>query len=403
MRHCVGAGLFAVESGACTVSNSAMCFRSPNFPSNYDNYQQCTITVGWRTRLSVTAFSTESSYDPLTVNGMPYSGTSGPDGVWVAAGTTITFTSDGSSTRSGFEICGAPFPRIAGWMRSPLNIEGPLNSVGTRRAHAGLLANGNVRSRRGTILVHLTAATEAAASAGLCGAAATEAAAAEAAAVAAATEAAAVGLFGIVVVDVVRWRWRWRQRRHCRNRVQYSFRYPLVHRSYLPVAQALLQNWRQCCCDQTSTDRSCDKRSWSCGGTRRDAGEASLPPSLPHRGKSHRASLDPRHQVVFVLTTRPCTVQMQVTLPPGMDMAGQQMQVQTPSGEMTTVTVPADVPPGGQFTVMVPAPTVTTQGNMDTTSLNRLREANRVAPANYSADSPATPVVGYPAGSMPRF
>ena len=58
--------------------------------------------------------------------------------------------------------------------------------------------------------------------------------------------------------------------------------------------------------------------------------------------------------------TPPPAVQMQVTLPPGMDMAGQQMQVKTPSGEMMTVTVPAGVPPGGQFMVTTPAPTVAT-------------------------------------------
>jgi len=74
---------------------------------------------------------------------------------------------------------------------------------------------------------------------------------------------------------------------------------------------------------------------------------------------------------------------MQVTLPPGMDMAGQQMQVQTPSGEMMTVTVPAGLPPGGQFTVTTPTPTVAT-----------------FAPTAPAAETPA---VGYPAVSIPRF
>ena len=56
-------------------------------------------------QLSVAFFETEAGYDPLTVNGVAYSGTSGPEGVSVTAGSTITFTSDSSLTKKGFEIC----------------------------------------------------------------------------------------------------------------------------------------------------------------------------------------------------------------------------------------------------------------------------------------------------------
>jgi hypothetical protein len=98
-----------VTSGACTVASDATCFHSPNYPSNYGNNQQCTITVTAHAQvtLSVTAFTTESGYDFLTVNGVRYDGTSGPEGVQVAAGSTIFFTTDYSVVRSGFEICGA--------------------------------------------------------------------------------------------------------------------------------------------------------------------------------------------------------------------------------------------------------------------------------------------------------
>jgi hypothetical protein len=98
--------LFVVASGACTVASTATCFRSPNYPSAYGNSQACTITVNEAVLLSVTAFSTESGYDRLTVNGVQYSGTNGPGGVQVAAGSTITWTSDSSVTRTGFQICG---------------------------------------------------------------------------------------------------------------------------------------------------------------------------------------------------------------------------------------------------------------------------------------------------------
>ena len=113
--------MFVVDSGACTVTSTATCFRSPNYPAHYDividtdyDYmgyndidinQACTITALEAVTLSVTAFSTEPRRDYLWVNGVRYSGTTGPNGVQVAAGSTITFTSGGSVTRTGFEIC----------------------------------------------------------------------------------------------------------------------------------------------------------------------------------------------------------------------------------------------------------------------------------------------------------
>ena len=113
MRSCcvAGSGLFAVTSGACTVAAGATCFRSPNYPSNYSDYESCTITASEAVTLSVAAFSVEAEtscgFDSLTVNGVQYCSTLGPDGVQVAAGATITFTSDDAITSTGFEICGA--------------------------------------------------------------------------------------------------------------------------------------------------------------------------------------------------------------------------------------------------------------------------------------------------------
>jgi hypothetical protein len=98
-----------VETGPCTLANSNTCFRSPNYPSNYGIYESCTITAQVAVTLSVTAFSTEADgcqYDYLTVNGNKYCGTTGPGGVQVAAGSTITWTSDVNTGGSGFEVCG---------------------------------------------------------------------------------------------------------------------------------------------------------------------------------------------------------------------------------------------------------------------------------------------------------
>jgi hypothetical protein len=120
-RVVAAGGVFEITSGDCTVANSATCFRSPNYPSNYTNTQQCIITAREDVTLSVEAFNVEGpncGWDSLTVNGNQYCGTTGPGGVQVAAGSTITFTSDSSVTSYGFEICGACPPGTTQSIRS---------------------------------------------------------------------------------------------------------------------------------------------------------------------------------------------------------------------------------------------------------------------------------------------
>jgi len=64
------------------------------------------LTIQQASTLNVVAFSTESNYDSVVVNGLEYSGThAGPAGVSVGQGSVITFTSDGTITYSGFKIC----------------------------------------------------------------------------------------------------------------------------------------------------------------------------------------------------------------------------------------------------------------------------------------------------------
>ena len=102
----VTARIFEVVSGACTTSSDQLCFASPNYPANYGVSQTCTISVRDMVILSVTAFELESGYDNLTVNGIGYTASAGPEGVEVGAGSSITFGSDGSNTRKGFYMCG---------------------------------------------------------------------------------------------------------------------------------------------------------------------------------------------------------------------------------------------------------------------------------------------------------
>ena len=120
--HVAGAGFFTVDSGQCTVASDATCFRSPNYPSRYNDHDICriTVTAHEQVTLSVVAFNTESGYDRLRVAGVWYEGTIGPDGIQVAAGASIIFTSDGSYTMSGFEVCGACIPHIASSHRGQL-------------------------------------------------------------------------------------------------------------------------------------------------------------------------------------------------------------------------------------------------------------------------------------------
>jgi hypothetical protein len=101
---------FQVTFGACYTVYGATCFRSPNYPNYYGATQTCTIRANEAVRLSITYFNTEACCDKLYVNGYPYSGTTGPAGVQVAAGGVMTFSTDGSGEAAGFEICGASLP-----------------------------------------------------------------------------------------------------------------------------------------------------------------------------------------------------------------------------------------------------------------------------------------------------
>ena len=102
-----------VSSGPCTITVDD-CFRSPNYPSNYSNNQDCVFNATRTFGLRVVTFQTEAGFDKLFVNEVEYSGTVGPDGEWIAVGAQLRWSSDESVTAQGFEICiEAPVPGAA--------------------------------------------------------------------------------------------------------------------------------------------------------------------------------------------------------------------------------------------------------------------------------------------------
>jgi len=101
--------MFRVAYGECRVDASG-CASSPNYPDVYGNNQQCILDVNNPNMqaLSVSAFSTEMTYDSLSVNGILYTGAAGPGGI-VPSGRIFWFA-DESETASGWKIC----PPVAG-------------------------------------------------------------------------------------------------------------------------------------------------------------------------------------------------------------------------------------------------------------------------------------------------
>ena len=97
---------FTVGSGEpCELYNGGACVRSANFPQAYGTGESCTIGVASPVEITVNAFETENCCDKLTVNGVQYSGYSGPpDGTILDGGNIIWYT-DFSVTKPGFKIC----------------------------------------------------------------------------------------------------------------------------------------------------------------------------------------------------------------------------------------------------------------------------------------------------------
>ena len=93
---------FAVQSGPCTVSDAGRCVGR----SNYANNEACTIvSLSSTTLADCPRFDTEAGYDFLTIDGQRYEGTQCPEGLQISSSSSISWASDGSVTRGGWEIC----------------------------------------------------------------------------------------------------------------------------------------------------------------------------------------------------------------------------------------------------------------------------------------------------------
>jgi hypothetical protein len=96
--------MFTLESGTCQITDGGTCATSPNYPNLYSNDENCIISAPVGATIYVLSFQTENCCDRLTVNGVGYGGTSGPNGV-VLADSDIVWYSDSSIRQSGWKIC----------------------------------------------------------------------------------------------------------------------------------------------------------------------------------------------------------------------------------------------------------------------------------------------------------
>lgn len=89
--------------GNCAIDSDGCFTDGPGYYGADEDCEVCVLRSGTVTAIT---FDTESSYDRLTVgSGGSFSGTTGPTNVAVSAGDCITFTSDSSVQKSGFQLC----------------------------------------------------------------------------------------------------------------------------------------------------------------------------------------------------------------------------------------------------------------------------------------------------------
>ena len=94
--------------GDCVVDVDSDCVSSPNHPNVHGNNEECTITMLRDSSLRANdIFSVETCCDHLIIGGLDVESLDQmPNSLY--AGTTITWTSDGSVTEDGWSLCFEP-------------------------------------------------------------------------------------------------------------------------------------------------------------------------------------------------------------------------------------------------------------------------------------------------------
>ena len=94
--------------GNCVCSSNYPgdeCAATSTAEGQYSASQSCQVAFVGSVVLQVHLFDTESCCDKMTVGGIQYKGTAGPDGV---SASSLSFVSDYSVQKSGFKICFGP-------------------------------------------------------------------------------------------------------------------------------------------------------------------------------------------------------------------------------------------------------------------------------------------------------
>jgi hypothetical protein len=98
--------IVSVHSGSITDDGHQESGRCVGRPTGYSDDEACTIRpTGSFALSSCPIFSTESGYDKVNIAGAEYDGTNCPSGVSVTTSSSISWRSDGSATRDGWQLC----------------------------------------------------------------------------------------------------------------------------------------------------------------------------------------------------------------------------------------------------------------------------------------------------------
>jgi hypothetical protein len=135
-----------------------VCVQSPNYPSDYDDYEHCAIRFAENKTLHVVDFFTEKFSDVLIVDGVSYSGQTCPEQFNVTATSDIQWSSDWGTVHRGWRVCTEAVPPTP--VPPPNGAIDPVTRlavipVGSPSSATGTLALGLVGGMLGLIILWL--------------------------------------------------------------------------------------------------------------------------------------------------------------------------------------------------------------------------------------------------------